>query len=107
MAVITASVPLDVTVLQPNLVYRLVQHREIITVSVLFEAFAVMSFLFTGIQNANANYYFMAAGATMAVTGRELLFYRFDPISIIASFVLLIAGITLFSERTHEVHLWG
>ena len=100
------ALPVDVTLLGGNLVHPIGGTRELTIISILFQCFAVLNFALAAVIHHDRNYLFMAAGIALVLIGRELLFYRSDSIALIAAFVLLIGGATLFSERTHEVHLW-
>lgn len=104
--VLAATVPVDVTELKENLVHELGRHLELVIISVLFQVFAFLSFVLAGIQSNNKSYFAVAAGAGAVMTGRHLLFYRNDMISVVVSFVFLVAGSILFSERTRKIHLW-
>ena len=101
------TIPIDMTSLEENLVHRSTRGREIMTIRILFQSLAVLNFILAAIMHKEYSYLFMAAGVALVFFGRELLFYVMDPILIIVAFVLVIGGSTIFSERTHEVHLWA
>lgn len=103
---LASAVPVDMNVNGRDLVHGVATGNELMIISILFQFFAVLNFVLAGFQKSSGSYFIIALGAGMAMAGRELLFYRLDSISVIAAFVLLIAGSTLFGERTHEVHLW-
>lgn len=104
--VLAATVPVDMTELKANLVHALGKDLELLIISVLFQTFALLSFVFAGIQNSNPSYFSIAAGVGIVMVGRHLIFYRTDLISVLIAFVFLAGGSILFSERTRKIHLW-
>ena len=104
---LAATVPIDMTLLEPWFVMRLGYSREIRGVTVLLYLFAFTNFLLAAYQLRNRNHLIIATGLALAIGGREILFYRIDVISVIFAFVLLVFGTTIFGERTHEVYLWS
>ena len=104
---LSAAIPVDITITEENLLYVVGNAKELGIISVLFLFFGVANYTLYGIQNSSRNHGLMALGLAMAIAGREILFFLSGSITLIAAFVLLIGGATLFSERTHEVRLWS
>lgn len=104
---LSAAVPVDFTVTEFNLLYAVGNSRELGIVSVLFLSFGVFNFVLFAIQNASRDHALIAGGLALTVAGREMLFFMDGSIALITAFVMLIGGVTLFSERTHAVHLWS
>ena len=104
---LAATIPIDMTQLEPWFVMRHGYSREIRAVSILLYLFAFANFLLAAYQSRNRNHLIIAAGLALSIGGREILFYRLDVISVIFAFVLLVFGSTIFGERTHEVYLWS
>lgn len=104
---LAATIPIDMTLLEPWFVMRLGYAREIRGVTTLLYIFAFTNFLLAAYQSRNRNLLIIATGLALAIGGREILFYRTDVISVIIAFVLLVFGSTIFGERTHEVYLWS
>ena len=101
------ALPVDFTLLKPNLVVAIGYAEELYIISVLFLTFGILNYLYSAFQDKNKNHLLMALGLTAAVVGREMVFYLDNSLALIFAFVLLIGGSTLFGERTHEVHLWS
>jgi hypothetical protein len=105
--VLAATIPIDMTRLEENFIMPTIYAREIGIVAVVLYLLALLNYLLAAMQTGNRTYLLICAGVAMAIVGRELVFYRVDGFSVILGFALLIAGSTLFGERTHEVHLWA
>jgi hypothetical protein len=104
---LSTAMPVDFTVTDLSLLYAVGNARELGIVSVLFLTFGVFNFVLYAIQNSSRDYALIGIGLALTVIGREMLFFMHGPIAPIAAFVMLIGGTTLFSERTHAVHLWS
>ena len=104
---LSAAIPVDFTVTEFNLLYAVGNARELGIVSVLFLCFGVFNFVLYAVQNASRDHALIAAGLALTVAGREMLFFMDGSIALISAFLMLIGGVTLFSERTHAVHLWS
>ena len=104
---LSASLPVDMTSIEPNFVMTTGYERELSIITYVLYAFAVGNFLLAAFQTANKSYILIGLGMAMVMVGREILYYRYDGLSVIVAFVLLVAGSTLFGEQTHEVHLWA
>ena len=104
---LAATVPIDMTTIEKNLVYHIGNRTEIIIAGVLFLGFTLISFALAAIQTGKKDFLLMGLGIALTAAGRELLFYTNDPIMLIVSFLLLIGGVTIFGERTHAVYLWS
>ena len=104
---LSTAMPVDFTVTDRSLLYAVGNLRELGIVSVLFLSFGVFNFILYAIQNGSRDYALIGIGLALAVVGREMLFFMNSSIALIAAFVMLIGGTTLFGERTHAVHLWS
>ncbi len=104
--VFAGTIPIDMTELEPNYLYATGLAGEVRAISISMYAFAFLNYVLAAVRNGNRAYILIGFGLALCIVGRELLFYTSDPILIIAAFVVLTVGTTLFSERTHEVHLW-
>lgn len=104
---LSATLPIDMTILERNFVMSTAYDREIAIVTTVLYAFALVHFVLAAVESGNKNYLLICAGMAMVIAGREILFYRSDGIALIVAFVFLIVGSTLFSERMHEVRLWA
>ena len=104
---LSVAVPVDITRTEMGLLFVIADARELGIVSVLFLIFGVFNYVLFSIQNTSRDHALMAIGLSLVIVGREMLFFLNDSIALIAAFIMLIGGATLFSERTHAVHLWS
>jgi hypothetical protein len=104
---LSTAVPVDITEIDANLLYRLGNARELGIISILFLGFGVFNYVIFAIQNSSRDHVLMAGGLAFVIAGREMLFFIQNTFAIIAAFLLLIVGTTLFGERSHAVHLWS
>ncbi len=105
--VFAGTIPVDMTDLQPNYLFATGLSGEIRAVSIAMYSFAFLNYILAALRNGNRTYLLIGTGLALCIVGRELLFHVSDAITIITAFVILTVGTTLFSERTHEVHLWA
>jgi hypothetical protein len=104
---LSAAIPVDFTVTDRNLLHVVGNSRELGIVSVLFLFFGVFNFVLYAFQNGSTDHALIGLGLALTVIGREMLFFMNGSIALVTAFILLIGGVTLFSERTHAVHLWA
>jgi hypothetical protein len=104
---LSAAVPIDITETEANLLFKLGNAKELGIISLLFLMFGVFNYVLFAIQNSSRDHAMIAAGLSLVIAGREILFFISNPIALIAAFLMLIVGTTLFGERTHAVHLWS
>jgi hypothetical protein len=104
---LSAAVPVDITETEANLLFRLGNARELGIISALFLGFGVFNYALFAVQNSSRDHVLMAGGLALVIAGREMLFFMNNTFAIIAAFLMLIVGTTLFGERSHAVHLWS
>ena len=66
----------------------------------------VVDFLYAAHSTGEGSYRMVALGAAVFLVGHELLISQWNPIAMIAGFVLLAAGSWLFVARLHAYYLW-
>ena len=104
---LAAAVSIDTTATGENLLYRLGNARELGIISLIFLLFGVLNYALYAVQNSSRDHALIAIGLSLVISGREMLFFLNNSIAMIAAFLMLIVGTTLFGERTHAVHLWS
>lgn len=104
---LSAAVSIDITGTGENLLYRLGNSRELGIISLIFLLFGVFNYVLYAVQSSSRDHALIAIGLSLVIAGREMLFFLNNSIAMIAAFLMLIVGTTLFGERTHAVHLWS
>lgn len=66
----------------------------------------VVDFLYAAHSTGEGSYRMVALGAAVFLVGHNLLITQWNPIAMIAGFVLLAAGSWLFVARLHAYYLW-
>jgi hypothetical protein len=66
----------------------------------------VANYLYAARTSGEASYRLVALGAAIFLVGHRLLTTQWNPIALIAGFVLLVAGAWLFVSRLHSYYLW-
>ena len=104
---LSAAVSIDITETSTNRLFKLGNARELGIISILFLFFGIFNYVLFAVQNSSKDHALIALGLALVITGREMLFFLHNSIALIAAFLMLIVGTTLFGERTHAVHLWS
>jgi len=103
---LSAAITVDMTQIDSINLYKMGHARELSLISVIFLFFGVFNYVLNAVQNSSKDHLLIAAGLTLVIAGRELLFYTNSAIYAAIAFILLVSGAILFGERTHAVHLW-
>lgn len=104
---LSAAIPVDMTEIDPVMLFQMGHMRELGIISVIFLFFGVFNFILYAIQNSSKDHVYLAAGLALAIIGREINFYTQQPLLSAVAVVLLVAGTVLFGERAHAIHLWA
>lgn len=104
---LSAAVTIDMTESDSTMLYQMGNSRELGIIRVLFLSFGVLNYVLYAIQNSSKDHLLIAAGLALVIAGREIFSFGRNPVLLIGAFLMLIAGTTLFGERTHAVHLWS
>ncbi|MCK4542786.1 MAG: hypothetical protein KAU17_11185 [Spirochaetales bacterium] len=105
--IFSTAIPVDTSVLEADLLYRLGSSRQIIMVFIILQGFAVLNFFFAGILKGDKEYFLLALGLFLTLLGKEIvLAFPASPL-LVLGFVLFLSGAALFGYRTHEIYLWG
>lgn len=99
-------VPIDSSIREDNLLYRLGMQRDIKTALVSLEVIAVINYFTAALRNNEKNYSIAALGAACALGGRELLFFHHSLLHTGVGIVLFGVGTVLFADRIHRIYLW-
>jgi len=103
---LASAVTVDMTETNEYLLYKIGNTRELNIIRVLFLCFGVFNYVLYAVQNSSRDHVLIAAGLSLVIVGRELLFTSRHPVALTVAFLLLVSGTTLFGERTHAVRLW-
>jgi hypothetical protein len=80
---------------------------EINSILVLIVAvFTVADYLYAAHSTGEGSYRVVALGAAVFLVGQRLLTTQWNPIAMLAGFVLLVAGSWLYVSRLHAYYLW-
>jgi hypothetical protein len=100
------SLPVDETVFNPNLLYRVGGTDYIMLVRFGLEALTLLGFCRSAYLAGSAEQWFICGAVALLITGRELVFFLSNPLTIAAGIVLLVCGALLFSKKVYAKHLW-
>ena len=98
--------PMDSSIREDNLLYRLGMHRDIQTAFIVLEIIAVLNYFTAAIRGNETAYFAAAVGAGSTIAGRELLFFHHEIVPVLAGFILFISGTILFAHKIHRIYLW-
>ncbi|HOV63098.1 MAG TPA: hypothetical protein PLG43_04350 [Spirochaetia bacterium] len=102
----SSVVPVDATAFENVVSYRGSSMTDVMLPTIIFEAFAVVNFLFGGYAGARRECYSFAAAIGCFALGKELLFYAPDLIFTLVGGTTLLFGMILFLKRIHHVYQW-
>ncbi len=107
LAVLTVAVmvPLDVTQLTGNLMYRSVETFSLALVALALELLAVMSLAGTAASSGNSRYYILAASLFVILLGVDFSFFVSRPL-VIPGAVMMAAGLIMFSRQIRKIYQW-
>jgi hypothetical protein len=66
----------------------------------------IVDYLYAAHSIGEGSYRFIALGAAVFLIGHHLLITQWNPLAMIAGFVLLVAGSWLYVSRLHSYYLW-
>ncbi|NBC29305.1 MAG: hypothetical protein GVY29_04860 [Spirochaetes bacterium] len=100
------AVPVDPTVLYPNLLNPIGNQRTVQVVAIVLNVLVLSNFLYARFAQEDRGY-FVIAGAVVAITvGNEFLFYAVGPLWAALGGGLLVAGVLTFWRQLHAMYLW-
>ncbi|MDR1626943.1 MAG: hypothetical protein LBT33_10440 [Spirochaetia bacterium] len=100
------SLPVDETVLNANLLYRVGGGDYILLVRFGLEALTLLGFGRSAYLLGSAEQWFICGAVALLITGRELLFFLLSPPTVALGTILMIGGALLFSKKVYAKHLW-
>jgi hypothetical protein len=100
------SLPVDETVFNANLLYRVGGGDYILLVRFGLEALTLLGFGRTAYLLGSTEQWFICGAVALLITGRELLFFLSSLPALIIGIILLIGGALLFSKKVYAKHLW-
>jgi hypothetical protein len=100
------AVPVDPTVLYPNLLNPIGNQRTVQVVAIVLNVLVLSNFLYARFAQEDRGY-FVLAGAVAGITvGNEFLFYAIGPLWAGIGGGLLVAGVLTFWRQLHAMYLW-
>ena len=103
---IAHSLPIDVTVLRPNLLFRVGGVEYVMLVRLGLEALTVFGFGRSAFLSASSDQWYIFTAILFVLLGRDMLFFFSSPGFILLGVLLLISGALLFSRKSYMKHLW-
>ena len=100
------SLPVDGTVFQANMLYRAGGENYILLVRFCLEALTLLGFGRSAYLAGSVQELFICLAVLLMIVGRELIFFRTEPLAIAVGFALLAGGVLLFSRKIYEKHQW-
>jgi len=100
------SLPIDSTVFQANLLYRVSGEALILLVRFGLEILTLFGFARSAFLSGTTEQRGILGAAVMVIVGRELLFFLSSPLFILMGSALLVGGAVLFSRFSYAKHLW-
>lgn len=100
------SLPVDITVFHPNLLYRVGGEDYIILVRFGLEVLTLFGFGRSAFLSGSSEQWYITGSIALVILGRELLFFLSSPLFITAGFAFLAAGALMFSRKSYLKHLW-
>ncbi|MFQ3620157.1 MAG: hypothetical protein SNJ78_04325 [Spirochaetales bacterium] len=100
------SMPVDITLLNPNLLYRVGGEEYLLLVRIGLMSLTLLSFLRTALIARSREEWALCLAVGAILIGREIVFFRSDSFLGMCGFVLLIAGSIYFSRKSYLKHLW-
>jgi hypothetical protein len=100
------SLPVDETVFNINLLYRVGGSDYILLVRFGLEALTLLGFGRSAYLLGSSEQWCICGAVALLITGRELLFFLLSPPSVAIGIILLISGALFFSKKVYAKHLW-
>ncbi len=103
---IAHSIPVDITKLAPNLLYRVGGNEYILLVRVGLELLTVFGFGRSAFLSASRDQWYIFGAVLLVLAGRDFLFFLSSPGFILLGILFLVSGSLLFSRKSYLKHLW-
>jgi len=101
------TIPIDTLDMSSDLLYQAGDERNLAFLCITAQVFAVLNLFVSGILKQHKNYSYMGIGVLLALTGRELIFFLTNPVTIASSLALLITGAVIFTIYANSLYLWS
>tara|TARA_B100000614_G_scaffold125012_1_gene111804 strand:- start:147 stop:932 length:786 start_codon:yes stop_codon:yes gene_type:complete len=96
------SIPIDTSFLPSHLVYRAGVRASLQATLILLLVVSVVNFVQASINNGNPRQLLSALAIALLATGRELLFYRIEPVWLATGAVSILVGGILFAGQNYR-----
>jgi hypothetical protein len=96
------SIPIDTGSLPANLIHRAGIGTSLQATLVLLIAVSVVNFVHAAVNSGNPRGLITAGAVALLATGREILFYRVEPLSMALGAVAVLAGGILFAGQNYR-----
>ncbi|MFW5826816.1 MAG: hypothetical protein ACOCU4_01925, partial [Alkalispirochaeta sp.] len=96
------SIPIDTSVLPDHLVYRAGIRSSLQATLFLLLAVAVVNYVQASINNGNPRQLISAGAIAALAMGRELLFYRVEPVWLAVGSLLVVTGGIVFAGQNYR-----
>jgi ABC-type multidrug transport system fused ATPase/permease subunit len=96
------SIPVDTGVLPTNLIHRAGIGTSLQATLVLLIAVSVVNFVHAALDSGNLRGLVTAAAVALVATGREILFYRVEPLWIVLGAAGVLAGGIIFAGQNYR-----
>jgi hypothetical protein len=96
------AIPIDTGDLPANLVHRAGIGTSLQATLLLLLAVSVVNFVHAALNSGNPRGLITAGAVALMATGRELLFYRVEPLWIVLGAVAVLAGGIIFAGQNYR-----
>lgn len=107
VAILATAVPLDTGTLPENLIHSTGLRASLDVIIAMFAAIAVLNYVYAAVNDRSARRLISALAVAVIAFGREGLFYLTDPLPMISSAAMLVAGAIVFAFQHYREQILG
>lgn len=104
--VLGSILPLDITTIQGELLYKLGDRKGYMFLSYTLGLLLIINFLAAAFIRSSKRFLIIALAGLLLLVGRELVFLSLQPLFFLPGLVLLVLGILIFSRQIGLFYLW-
>jgi hypothetical protein len=104
--VLGSILPLDITAIQGELLYKLGDRKGYMFLSYTLGLLLIINFLAAAFIRSSKRFLIIALAGLLLLVGRELVFLSLQPLFFLPGLVLLVLGTLIFSRQIGLFYLW-
>jgi len=104
--VLCSILPLDITAIQGELLYKLGDRKGYMFLSYTIGVLSIINFLAAGFIRLSKRFLIIALANVLLLGGRELVFSGLQPLFFLPGLILLVLGTFIFSRQIGLFYLW-